>query len=198
MSSQRSTQGGQVFTSDGAIFNWADRARFSERYDLINQTFNNGAIRATKVSLGLNQEFFYYGVNVPEGRRMVLFNRQITHTEGKYRVDVITTTGGFTGGELLTRSTLSTGSVCQSETVQSVFYAGVTPSGDVTLLDEGLVEVGSAPGNNRPQGATSIEGVTAGFTGSPMIRIQRIAGQGLYDLSIRMIVWEEDACNVAT
>ena len=192
MNKQRSTHGGTAYTSDGGIFNWADRAQFSERYDLTNQTFRNGAIRATKVSLGLNQEFFYYGVNVPEGRRMVLFNRQITHTEGKYRVDVITTTGGFTGGELLTRSRLSTAEPDQAQTVQSLLYAGVTPSGDVTLLDEGLVEAGSAPGTARSQGATAIEGVTVGLTGSPMIRIQRIAGTS-YDLSIRLILWEEDA-----
>lgn len=193
MSNQRSTQGGQVFTSDGSIFQWADRARFSERYDLTHQTFSNGAIRASKVNLGLDQEFFYYGASVPEGRRMVLFNRQITHTEGKYRVDVISTTGGFTGGELLTRSRLSTAEPGQGQTVQALLYAGVTPVGDVTMLDEGLVEVGNVPGNARPAGATAIEGVTVGLTGDTMIRIQRIQGVEPYDLSIRLIVWEEDA-----
>jgi len=190
---QRATQGGQVFTGSGDVFQWADWMAFQQRYNLTNQTFKNGAIRATKVTLGLDQEFFYYGAAVTEGRRMILFNRTITHTEGKYRVDVITTTGGFTGGDLLTKSRLSTAEPSQGPTVSSEFYAGVTPVGDVTLLDEGLVEVGSIPGAARPQGATVVEGVTVGLTGSPMIRIQRIQGVEPYDLSIRLIVWEEDA-----
>ena len=187
---QRIAQGGRVYRSDNTAFNWADWYSFQQRYDLTYQTFRNGAIRATKVSLGLDQEFFYYGVNVPEGRRLILFNRQITHTEGKYRVDVITTTENFTGGDLFTRSRLSAAETDQAQTVQSQFFAGVDPSGSVTLLDEGLVEVGSVPGAARPQGATAIEGVTVGLTGSPMIRVQRI-GEGPYDLSIRLIAWEE-------
>ena len=183
-----------VFDSDGKPFSWADIEKFNHRYSLLTQTIKNGAVefgRRCVVSQANSTSRYYYGLSIPAGRRLYIWQRVLEVTEGVYEVDLVDSPGGFTGGNQAFKKPLSQGA---DMSVQTELLCGVTPSGDVeTVFQFPLIDTGSAIGSGRAGGAADVEGTLKTFTeGNVLIAIRRTAA-GQYTSSIGLIAWEEDA-----
>lgn len=163
--------------------------RFRQYYDALWQTIENGAVRITHVTGSLTAGTYYFGLDVPAGRRFILYNRSLRLTEGLFFVDVVVPASGFTGGTLMTKSRLNPDS---PETVQTNAYAGVTPSGALTLADQDFVDVGTDPGTARVGGAAALDDVVAVIRGQSCLRITSDNGGASYRLGLRLIAWEEE------
>lgn len=165
-----------------------DWARFQQYYDAFWQTIENGAVRMSTVRRALQQGTYYFGLRVPAGRRLIVYNRLLKLTEGFYTVDVVVPANGFTGGAIATKSRLNPKS---APTVLSNLYYNVTPSGALTLADEDFVDVGNQVGAGRVGGAPNIDNVVAVITGDSCLRVIS-EGADPYTAGIRLIAWEED------
>ncbi len=195
MSNQRATQGGNVFCSDGEVFNWGDDGRLKYKYNLLRQTIENGAVEFGKrcpVLSAVSTTGYFYGLTVPEGRRLYIWRRDLELTEGRYEVDYMQYPDGFTGGVEAYKQTL-TGGATPSVTAQ--IFCGVTPVGAGTVIMETpLIDTGTAQtGQARAGGAGSIEGVLKSFTGDTvLIRVRRTEAAN-FTSSLSVIAWEDDA-----
>jgi len=89
--SDRLTRGGRIFQSDGTAFEQGDWLALQSKYSLLNKTVNNGAsilsIRMTGLATLTDHHFV---IDIPEGKTLALFNRDLTLTQGAYNVDAIT------------------------------------------------------------------------------------------------------------
>lgn len=163
---------------------------FQRQFDTFWQTATNGAVEISLRTTGLAEgATYYYGLSVPAGRVFVLYSRALTLTEGRYYIDVATAENGFTGGTLGLKNLLRAGA---DETVQTNLYGGVTPSGAITELTNGLVGNGVGQGSSISSGATTSEGIIKMFTGDCMLRVEQVIGTGPWDANIDLIAWEID------
>lgn len=161
--------------------------KFQERYDVLWQTIHNGAVRMSWREKEPTQ-VYYFGLDVPPGRRLIVFNRELKVSEGLYDVEVVIPSSGFTGGTIAYKSQLNPGG---ATTVQSNLYGGVTPSGTLTVVDVDFVDTGMAIGAGRAGGAPAVEGVVAVITGKSLLRVTK-SNADPYTVGIRLIAWEED------
>lgn len=195
MSSQRATQGGNAFCSDGSIFNWADGGKLDYTYNLLRQTIENGAVEFGKrcpVASAVSTTGYFYGLTVPEGRKLFIWRRDIEVTQGRYEVDYMLYPDGFTGGTLAFKQTLSAGA---TSSVTAQIYCGVTPVGSGTVLMElPFIDTGTAQtGQARAGGAGSVDGLLKVFTGDTvLIRVRRTEAAD-FTSSLNVIAWEDDA-----
>lgn len=164
---------------------------FQRQFDTLWQTANNGAVEISLRTVGIAESAtYYYGLDVPAGRVFVLYSRALTLTEGRYHVDVVTSADGFTGGTLAFKNPLRSGS---DMTVQTDLYGGVTPSGAITVLTNGMVSNGIGHGSSVASGATAADGVIKMFTGPCLLRVDQSIGVGPWDANIDLIAWEIEA-----
>ncbi len=181
---------GDIIKSDGAGFQEGDWLQFQQSYSLPYETVNNGPVEITYRDTDLAEAAtHYYGLSVPAGRIFVLYLRELTVTEGKYHVDVITAANGFTGGTTAHKTTLRTSA---TSTVSSDLKSGVTPDGAITVQSTGLIDTGSQKGSAVSSEATSQESVFKMFCEECgyMLRVTRVSGTGTWDANIRLIAWE--------
>lgn len=164
--------------------------RMQARYSPLYQTIYNGMSRMSYVQRNVNFTTpFYFGLTVPEGRELFIFNRELKVANGDYNVDVVIPSGGFTGGTEAFSSTLRTGA---SDTVQSQLFGGVTPAGTLTIADVDFVDTGTETGNSRTLGgAPATEQVMVIIKGDSLLRVTRVVGSGT-KVGIRLLVWEDD------
>ena len=183
---------GRLITESGQHWNEADRGKFVERYDIIHQTIANGAIRWSRVALGIDQDVYYIGFRVPEGRRLVIFSYFTNLTENKYTLTAERRPDGFelnTGALELYKNKL-----CElgSDTVQSQAWLDVNPLGDGEVLQESIVDSGNNPGAARPANVTLLDDVFLCFSTDRVIKINRQDAGSPYDLGIMLVAWEEE------
>jgi len=103
-----------------------------ERYSLLRQTVVNGAVefgKRTAVSNANSTSPLYYYLDIPEGRRFFLWQRQLFLTQGRYTVDLVSV-DSVSGGVPAFKSNLSQGG---SDTVQTQLLTNVTVTGTPTL-----------------------------------------------------------------
>ena len=191
---KRYPHSGEFIQSDGSPFSLADMMAFRNRYDLLTQTIDNGAVELGKrclVSSAVSTTGYYYGLDIPEGRRLFIWQRILEVTEGQYAVDLVSVPGGFTGGTLAYKKPLSQGA---TPSVQAELYCGVAPVGEVsTIFEFPLIDTGSGLGSGRAGGAGDSDGALKTFTdGTVLIRVRRLAAAS-FTSSINIIAWEEDA-----
>lgn len=180
---------GRAVKEDGTTFNHADWEYFREWYSLKYQTIHNGAVIISVRSSGVDTSPYYLGLSVPEGRKLFLFHRDLSITEGNYNVDVVFAADGFTGGSIGPKFPLND---TAPNNVQSDLYAGVIPSGTITERYLGMIDTGVDVGAGRSGGASGTEEVLQVYTGNPMIRIDRLSTDP-YRVVVQLIAWEEDA-----
>lgn len=144
----------------------------------------------SEVGADIDQDVFYLGLLVPPGRRCFIASRTLKLTENEYDVDVVVAANGFTGGTEGTYSLLREGGV---DAVQSRVYGGVTPLGDITVIQPDITVAGVAPGTAAPPAAQNVDTPLRSWVSSPLIRITRVAGGTPYRASINVLAYEEES-----
>lgn len=80
------------------------------------------------------------------------------------------------------------------ETVTSSLKHGVAADASPTILEVGLVSAAQDQGSKVAGGLAAEPDVFRILAeGSYIIRVTRIGGSGTYDISLKLVVWEEDA-----
>lgn len=162
---------------------------FIQEYDLLYQSISNGASVYTHRD-DIDVDVFYYGLEVAAGKKFFLFDRVLDVSEGAYNVDVVSASGGFSGGSEFLRSNLDS---TNQATMQSKIYAGVTPIGDITVLETGFVDTGSGGFLGRAVSAAGTDGVLKAFdTSNAMLRVTRTL-ETEYTANLRIIGWERES-----
>lgn len=186
---------GRMVKEDGGLFNEADQMFFDQRYSVTYQAITNGAVEITKrTEVTTPASPLYFAFDIPTGRRFVLFNRDLEVTEGRYTLDIVGVSGGWSGGTVCYKTKLPQGN---TDTVETDVYVGVTPSGTITTLTElPLIETGSTPGSSqRAGGAAATDGVIKSFNDGEnvLLRLQQTSSPNAnYTASFLLIGWEED------
>jgi hypothetical protein len=168
---------------------------FQQRYDLLTQTILNGAAefgRRCAVASEVSTVGYFYGLQVPPGRRLYVWSRDIEVTQGAYEIDLLQAPDGFTGGNPAFKHNLFQDG---ASTIQSEVFCGATPVNALaltTLFQFPFVDTGTAVGNARVGGSPSADAVLRSFTGANnMLRVRRTAAAA-FTSSISLIAWEED------
>ena len=79
--------------------NITDWERIMAQYSALYQTIHNGMARMSYVDRAVDFSTpYYFGLGVPEGRELFVFNRELRVANGDYNIDVVIPSGGFTGG----------------------------------------------------------------------------------------------------
>lgn len=162
---------------------------FIQEYDLLYQTISNGASVYSHRD-EINVDVYYYGLEVASGKQFFLYDRALDLTEGYYNIDVVVASGGFTGGQEFYRSNLDS---TNPSTMLSKVYSGVTPVGDITVIETGFEDTGTGGvGKVRASSAAGTDGVLKSFNSSnAMLRVTRLS-QDSYTANLRLIGWERD------
>jgi hypothetical protein len=187
---------GRMINSSGEAVNVADAVGLEYRYSLLRQTVENGAVEMTKrvqVSEANSANPLYFALDIPEGRRFYIWNRDLRLTQGRYTVDLVRFPSGFTGGvDAFSARLYQNG----ADTVTTALRCNVTPVNPgegVVVAELPLVDTGTTVGQARAAGAASIDGALKSYTGDGdpvLIRVQRTES-GAYTASILLIAWEE-------
>ena len=181
---------GVITTDTGEPFDRAEWGLFQRSYDVQWQSVVNGAARLSGRRRDINQEVYWIGIEVPEGRKLVLWGDNITLTEGDYDVDVFDAPDGFTGGTNGVKRCLcgSTG------TVQTDIVFGVTPENEATHTQrlQSFIDVGNIPGTGRPTVSPVSDDAFQVLFVPTMIRITRVSVDA-YTVGYIAVAWEEDA-----
>ena len=164
---------------------------FVQKYDPQWQTVENGASRLSGRRRGIDQAEYWIGINVPEGRRLIVWSDTLKLTENEYDIDVFDAPDGFTGGTEGVRRRLGQP---ETESVESQLFFGVTPSNEAThtIRLEDFVDAGNVQGPGRPTVATEPDNTFLVLTDHILIRITRQGAEEDYTLAYRAVVWEDD------
>jgi len=169
---------------------------FKRQYDIQWQSVNNGAARVSKRRRGVNQNEFWIGIQIPAGRKLIVFEDTITLTENDYDVDIFRAPDGFTvadaDADRATKVCLCDNGV---QSVTSEFFVGVTPSNPAThkLVFQDYIDQGSIQGPGRPTAAPLSQNAFQILREHTLIRITRQSGGGSYTAAYRALVWEDGA-----
>jgi|GEM_PF-4448786 len=187
----RHAKTGTHINSDGQLFEWADWVRFQQRYDPQWQTVRNGASRFSGRRRGINQETYWIGIEVPEGRRLIVWSDALKLSENEYDIDVFDAPDGFTGGTEGVKRKLSAGG---GDSVSSSVFFDVTPTDEATheLRLEDFIDTGNIQGPGRPAVSPTTDTTFQAITTHMLIRITRQGDEQAYALSYRAVVWEDD------
>lgn len=187
---------GDLIYNTKAVREWI---AFKRKFDLSWQSIFNGGSALSHRELNLDQADYWVGLDVPEGKRVILWERDIDLTGGRFTVDVYSGTFDAETGTDFLRNPLSNEQTL--EAFSSVFKADVTPTGTPQLVEYGYQRVASDGFIATRTGALKIEDLFKTFKGpvSGLLKITRlnpqIDGGGTpqpFDLNILYIGWEED------
>ena len=186
----RHAKTGAHINSDGQLFEWADWVRFQQRYDPQWQTVRNGASRFSGRRREIDQETYWVGIEVPEGRRLVVWSDALKLSENEYDIDIFDAPDGFTGGTEGVKRKLAEG---DGDAVSSTIWFGVTPTNEATheLRLEDFIDTGNIQGRGRPTVSPTTDNTFQVLTQSSLIRITRQDAGQSYVLSYRAVVWED-------
>lgn len=194
--SVRHAASGLLKTPDVELFDHAAWLQFQEKYSLINQSVNNGAVEATKrtIDIPAAQTEIYYGFQITEGRRLLEYQRTIDFVgDGRFEIDLVTASGGFSGGIPAYKLKLSEAPGGVSSTVTSDILTDTTVSGDIAVVAELTTFASGATGPSAGATASSNDRVLKGIvTPGIIIRVSRIGGSGVWTSTFNGVYWEED------
>ena len=182
--------GGNIATSDG-LFQLGNWYAQQAKYDLLNETVNNGAsilsIRLEGLAALTDHHFV---IDIPDGKQFVLFNRQLDVSEGRYFVDAITVTAidlttGVTNGITAPLNKV-TGNA--ATTILRHKAGGATGS---VVREFGFIDTGAALGGSRAGGSSSVEGVVKILSGPSILRVRK-TNEGAFTANLVFIAWETD------
>jgi hypothetical protein len=181
---------GDFLKTDGGIFNHPDWLAFQQKYDVSYQTVMNGASLLSR-RCSVITEYYSYGIEVPEGRELIIFNRETIVGGGSYNIDVYDSPNGFTVGNEAYKSTLRLGA---TTAVTSKLWCGVTVGAEPVLKEQNFTDSGDLPGAQKVAGATSIESVIRVIPAGKraVLTIQRNQAVA-YTSMMRLICWEQEA-----
>jgi hypothetical protein len=192
----RAPSGGAILTSGGQVFQNGDRLAFQERYDLTQQIIKNGAVeigRRCTVPSAQSTAGYYYALDIPQGRELFIWQRDLFLSEGLYEIDLVVAPDGWTAGNEAFKRQLRSAS---TPTVQSELFCGVTlnnPENVNVIMQLPFVDTGEGQGNRRVGGAAAAPGaLTALQANTTLIRVKRTTSAE-FRTSILLIAWEEDA-----
>jgi hypothetical protein len=185
----------RVITDAGEFYNWADYMALQERYSLLRQTVENGAVefgRRCTVPSAQSTTGYYYAFDIPQGREVSVWQRDLVLSEGLYEIDLVSAPDGWAGGNTAFKRQLRAGS---TQTVQSDIICGVTPNNAgnlTTIMQLPWVDTGEGQGNRRAGGAAAIPGaLTLLSEDAVLIRVRRTTAAE-FRTSILALAWEED------
>ena len=175
----------------GLEFDLREWLSFRQRYDAQWQTVQNGASRLSGRRRGIDQEEYWIGINVPEGRRLIVWSDILKLSENEYDIDIFDAPDGFTGGTEGVRRKLGRP---ETEPIESQLFFGVTPSNEAThtIRLEDFVDTGNVQGPGRPAVSPEPDDTFQVLTGHILIRIARQGTEQAYTLAYRAVVWEYD------
>lgn len=164
---------------------------FTQDYDPQWQTVKNGASRFSGRRRGIDQETYWIGIEVPEGRRLIVWSDALKLSENEYDVDVFDAPDGFTGGTEGVKRKLGDG---EGDPVSSSISFDVTPTDESAheLRLEDFVDTGSVQGPGRPTVSPTEDMAFQILTKPSLIRITRKNDGQAYAVSYRAVVWEDD------
>jgi hypothetical protein len=180
---------GTAKKSDGEAFNWADWEFIRAKYDLLNETVNNGAsilsIRLNGLAALTDHNFV---IDIPEGKNLALFNRQLCVTQGAYQVDAISVDSidlstGVTNG--ITAPLNKVSGITATTTLKHKAGGAVNP----VVREFGFVDTGEAIGAARAGGSSSVEGVVKILEGPSILRVRKTT-TGTFTANLVFVVWE--------
>jgi len=183
---------GRVLTEQGAAFNEADWMEFQQRYSLLFETVNCCAsilsIRMENLAATTDHHFV---LDIPQGRTLALFSRDLTLSEGRYFVDAIAVDSidlstGVTNG--ITAPLDKTKPAVAQTVLRHKAGGAVNP----VVREFGFVDTGSAIGAARAGGSSSVEGVVKLLQGPSILRVSK-TNQGTFTANLIFIAWEFDA-----
>ena len=183
---------GRVLMEQGAAFNEADWMEFQQRYSLLFETVNCCAsilsIRMENLAATTDHHFV---LDIPQGRTLALFSRDLTLSEGRYFVDAIAVDSidlstGVTNG--ITAPLDKTKPAVAQTVLRHKAGGAVNP----VVREFGFVDTGSAIGAARAGGSSSVEGVVKLLQGPSILRVSK-TNQGTFTANLIFIAWEFDA-----
>lgn len=170
-----------------ALRRWGSRWRW--KYDVQYQTLYNGAGEISARFTVPGEDTYNIGVDVPDGRKLILWSRDLMLPEGRYELDTVQAEWDTDSGTELVKSPFRDD--CESE-VQSTVRHGVTITGDETPLREISYDAGSSPGGSRTPGGLSDDNRFRVITQPTVLKIHKV-DSGDADCSVLFAAWEEDA-----
>jgi len=189
--SNRLTKGGRIFKSDGEPFEYGDWEALKSKYSLLNETVNNGAsILSIRIaSLAANTDH-HFVIDIPEGKNIALFSRELTLTEGIYQVDAIAVDSidlstGVTNG--LTAPLNKVSGLSVTTTLKHKAGGATNP----VVREFGFVDTGDSLGAARSGGTSAISGVIKILSGASILRVRKI-NAGTFTANLVFVVWEYD------
>jgi hypothetical protein len=163
-----------------------------KRYSLLNETVNNGAsilsIRLENLAATTDHHFV---IDIPAGKELVLFNRQLDVSEGRYFIDAISVDSidlstGVTDG--LTAPLNKVSGMAANTVLRHKAGGAVNP----VVREFGFVDTGVAIGAARSGGSSSVEGVIKILSGPSILRVRK-TDTGTFTANLVFVVWEYDA-----
>lgn len=132
----------------------------------------------------------YFGLSVPAGRAVILFDRFLSVTQGNYHVDVVRAADSFTGGTEGASQLLDELADAPDNVSARLLY-DVTPQGSITVLEYGLVAAGNtdAPAVG---GAVFSESQHKIYVDTAMLRVTKTDTES-GTLSLMLVVGEQSA-----
>lgn len=174
---------------------------FSRTHSILWQTVFNGASVWSKTRLDVDQNDMYVGLRVPAGYRVVMFDRILEITSGRFTVDVLA--GDWEVGP--TSEQMLVGPLRSSAfplVPVSTAFLDVTPVGPNVVIEEGYFQAPAGDSASKPAASfLNTEGAIKIFDGqdgeaTAMLRLRRLAPSGggvvePYDMNIKYLAWEE-------
>ena len=180
---------GRVLTEQGAAFNEADWMEFQQRYSLLFETVNCCAsilsIRMENLAATTDHHFV---IDIPQGKTLALFSRNLTVSEGRYFVDAIAVDSidlstGVTNG--ITAPLDKTKPAVAQTALRHKAGGEVNP----VVREFGFIDTGSEIGSATAGGTTSVEGVIKLLQGASILRVRK-TNQGTFTANLTFIAWE--------
>jgi hypothetical protein len=180
---------GVMLDADGNVFDRAAQGLFDQKYSLLDQTINNGAsILSIRMEALAALTDHHFVIDIPAGKELALFNRQLDVSEGRYFVDAISVDSidlstGVTNG--LTAPLNKVSGLAADTVVRHKAGGAVNP----VVREFGFVDTGVAIGAARSGGSSSVEGVIKILSGPSILRVRK-TDTGTFTANLVFVVWE--------
>lgn len=184
---------GRLIAEDGQAVNIADFERFREANSTTRRIIEGDAVRFSARRRNIDQDVYWFGVDVPAGKALVVIDDLVKLTENDYDLDIFRAPDGFTGGTEATKACL-----CEAgdpAVMGAQVWMGVTPANPAThvLRLEDFLYSGAGIGRSSVAPSTGGEAELHVFTETTLMRVTRVSGGNPFNLSCRLLAWEVDA-----
>ena len=182
---------GRMIMENGDTVNEADSIELNARYSLLAQTINCCAsiisIRLENLAATTDH---YFVLDIPEGKNLALFNRQLVVSEGRYFVDAVSVDSiDLTSANLGIAAPFNKVSgLTVTTTLNHVTNTATNP----IVREFGFIDTGTAIGSGRSGGTSSVEGVIKILSGLSPLRVRK-TDTGAFSANLVFVGWEYDS-----